>query len=530
LGFIRSTQVIVAIVVLCAIGLGVFAYKVEVLNFPLRPDETTDLWDIEARVTFEGTGQPAAVRMARVQETPHLALLSENYFSPEGFGYRLTRIGSEHFVTFERRALTARTRVFYRATMVELDSGPSRAQRAPRPDTEYDAEARRILAEEEETPFIFALDALIEDAVEGSANEEGVVAQLVASLADDTDSRVAALTAGGPEGVDEPAARLALVLNAAGIPARRMAGLDLTEDRVDTNLRVWVDVWLRNGWRSIDPLTGEELDARRLVPMTEGDRPLIEFTGVTSGAVSYTVARRPEDAVTEALRRSDEAAPIIKALSLLSLPLHTQETFRVLLLIPVGAVVIAFLRQVVGLSTFGTFMPVLIAISFRDTSLFTGLVLFAGLVMIGIGLRAYFNGLQLLIVPRLAAVLSIVTLLMAFLALLGATFNIPLGFSISLFPLVIITMTIERMSLVWDEFGAREALIRGGGSLLAAAIVFTVMFNDLVKHLAFMFPELLLVAIALMIALGRYSGYKLTEYWRFRKLAEPGGPDIPGAP
>jgi len=54
-------------------------------------------------------------------------------------------------------------------------------------------------------------------------------------------------------------------------------------------------------------------------------------------------------------------------------------------------------------------MPVLIALSFRETSLWSGLVLFTGIVMIGIGLRAYFNGLQLLIVPRLAAVLSIVS-------------------------------------------------------------------------------------------------------------------------
>jgi len=166
-------------------------------------------------------------------------------------------------------------------------------------------------------------------------------------------------------------------------------------------------------------------------------------------------------------------------------------------------------------------MPVLIALSFRETSLLTGLVLFSSLVMIGLGLRAYFNGLQLLIVPRLAAVLSIVTLLMALIALVGNAFNFTLASALTLFPLVIITMTIERMSLVWDEFGAREALTRGAGSLVAAVVSYLVMSNDLVEHLAFMFPELLLIALAAMIALGRYNGYKLTEYFRFRSMAEP---------
>ena len=31
----------------------------------------------------------------------------------------------------------------------------------------------------------------------------------------------------------------------------------------------------------------------------------------------------------------------------------------------------------------------------------------------------------------------------------------------------------------------------------------------------------ILIVLAVMIALGRYNGYKLTEYLRFRALAEP---------
>jgi hypothetical protein len=522
-GLFRSTQVVIAILLLAALGLGVFFYKVVELRFPIQPDLTTDLWDVETRVTFEGRGEPASIRIARVQETQHLALLTENYLTPAGFGERRTRIGSDRFVTFERRALPTRASVFYRAIVVELDSGPGRPAQRPVADDAYDEEARRILAEDEQTPFLFALEDLIASAREGSANEAGFVAELIESLVNGDDDRVIALSAGGPDGVEEPARRVALVLNAAGVPARRVSGLILSEeeDARASSMRVWVEVWLNRGWRPIDPATGDELDERSLLPLATGERSVLETAGVGGVSVTHSVARRPEDAATEALRRSDEAAPLVAALSLLSLPLDTQGVFRVLMLIPVGAALIAFLRQVVGLAAFGTFMPVLIALAFRETSLLTGVVLFSGIVMIGLGLRAYFNGLQLLIVPRLAAVLSIVTLLMAFLALLGAAFEIPLGFSISLFPLVIITMTIERMSLVWDEFGAREALMRGAGSLVAAILAYLVMSNDYVEHLAFMFPELTLVLLGVMIALGRYNGYKLTEYFRFRSLAEP---------
>jgi hypothetical protein len=523
-GLFRSTQVVIAILLLCAAGAGIFLYKVLVLSFPIEHGQTTDLWDVEVRATFEGRGEAVSIRLARVQETPYLAVLEEKYWTTRGFGQRRTRIGEDRFVTFERRSFDARTSVYYNAIVVELDSGPRRGGAVPAADETYDEEARRILAEEEQTPFLFALDDLINSARNASANEAGFIAQLIEDVVNVDDDRVIALSAGGPEGIEEPARRMALVLNAAGVPARRVAGLALSETPVQPGasaLRHWVDVWLGQAWRPIDPVTGGDLDARFLLPMATGERPVVESAGVNNVSLSYSVAPRPEDAVTEALRRSDEAAPLISALSLLSLPQHTQDTFRVLMLIPLGAVLIAFLRQVIGLSTFGTFMPVLIALAFRETSLWTGIVLFSGIVMIGLGLRAYFNGLQLLIVPRLAAVLSIVVMLMALLALLGVTFRIPLGFGIALFPLVIITMTIERMSLVWDEFGAREALMRGAGSLLAAAIAYIVMSNDYVEHMAFMFPELILVLLAMMIALGRYNGYKLTEYFRFRSLAEP---------
>ena len=90
----------------------------------------------------------------------------------------------------------------------------------------------------------------------------------------------------------------------------------------------------------------------------------------------------------------------------------------------------------------------------------------------------------------------------------------------ALFPMVIITMTIERMSIVWEERGASEAMQQGLGSLLAAVAAFLVMFNPWTEHLVFVFPELLLMLLAATLLLGRYSGYRLLELRRFKVLAK----------
>ena len=92
------------------------------------------------------------------------------------------------------------------------------------------------------------------------------------------------------------------------------------------------------------------------------------------------------------------------------------------------------------------------------------------------------------------------------------------GLSVSLFPMVILTMTVERMSVVWDERGASDSLKQGFGSLVVAALCFVVMSNPYGEHLFFTFPELLLVLLALVLLLGRYSGYRLLELPRFKAI------------
>jgi len=84
--------------------------------------------------------------------------------------------------------------------------------------------------------------------------------------------------------------------------------------------------------------------------------------------------------------------------------------------------------------------------------------------------------------------------------------------------MIIIAWTIERMSILWEEDGYKEALIQGGGSLLVATIAYQFMDNSVIEHLTFTFPELLLAILAVILLLGNYTGYRLTEFWRFKPM------------
>jgi len=145
--------------------------------------------------------------------------------------------------------------------------------------------------------------------------------------------------------------------------------------------------------------------------------------------------------------------------------------------------------------------------------------MFAVVVALGLVTRFYLERLKLLVVPRLAAVLIVVVLLIVALSILTHSLGIHRGLSLALFPLVILTMTIERMSIVWEERGAAESLLSGLGSIFAAALAFVVMNNKFLEHVFFVFPELLLVLLAATLLLGRYAGYRITDLYRFKALA-----------
>src|SRR3546814_6745238 len=121
------------------------------------------------------------------------------------------------------------------------------------------------------------------------------------------------------------------------------------------------------------------------------------------------------------------------------------------------------LRNIIGIKSVGTFMPVLIALAFRDTGVIAGVILFVVVIGAGLVARFYLERLRLLLVPRLTAILILVVLLMALVSVLSNRLGIEVGLSVSLFPMVIMAMTIERMSVAWDERGGGTAIREGLG-------------------------------------------------------------------
>ena len=189
-----------------------------------------------------------------------------------------------------------------------------------------------------------------------------------------------------------------------------------------------------------------------------------------------------------------------------------------LLLLPLGALVVAFMRIVIGIRTSGTFMPVLIAVAFVQTSLIPGLVAFISVVSVGLLMRGYLSSLNLLLVSRISALIILVIFITTGISIVGYQMGFNTGMTVTFFPMIILAWTIERMSILWEEEGPREVLVQGSGSLFVAICAYLVMSVPLAGHLSFNFPELHLVVLGVLLLMGQYTGYKLSELRRFHPV------------
>jgi hypothetical protein len=181
------------------------------------------------------------------------------------------------------------------------------------------------------------------------------------------------------------------------------------------------------------------------------------------------------------------------------------------------------MRNIIGIRTTGTFMPILLSLAFRETTLLTGLFLFILVIGTGLLLRSYLSRMKLLMVPRISVVVIVVILIMVAMSVLSYRLGLYRGLTITFFPMIILAWTIERITIVLEEEGYKEAVIQSGGSIAVAIASYLVITRELTGHIVFNFPESSLVILSIIMLLGQYRGYRLTELVRFREFKESGG-------
>jgi hypothetical protein len=518
----RSPKQHLTLLIIClfAAGIAIFICRHLYLGVPLRPTEIVDSWTIEANLKFNAHGVPIKAGFIVPNTPPSYAILDE-YFVTHHYGVTTSKKGLNRETTWSIRRANGLQSLYYRGIYRKTDMEEALLDKPGRLSKPTLTEAQAS-----------AVNTII-TTVRNSSADIQTFAQETVKLLNHTGGNTKVLMDGviklennksSPPISNPLAQRVAvaavLVLSQANIHAMIVQGVHLGLQN-DAAFTTYLAVFNDKEWVFINPLTGSIglPDNFLLWAWQEGNDSLVSLKGGSHPQFHIAVSPTPVSALSVAKIRGTQTDSQLLKFSLLQLPINVQQTYQILLTIPIGAFIILLLRNFVGLITFGTFMPVLIALAFRETHIVWGIFLFVTIVFFGLLVRFYLDHLRLLLVPRLAVILTVVILLMVIISIFCVHLGLENGLSVALFPMVILTMTIERMCIAWDERGAFEAIKSGVGSLIAAIVAYEVMRQSEIEYLFFAFPELLFILIALILLAGQYRGYRLFELMRFKALS-----------
>lgn len=300
---------------------------------------------------------------------------------------------------------------------------------------------------------------------------------------------------------------------AAGIPARLVGGLVLEAGSKRTSHQ-WVEVYIAGHWVPFDP-TNHHFAAlpSHYLTLYRGDEALFRHSSEIN--FDYLFTTRERLVPSQEARASFSAFNVWDLFARLHLPFALLQT---VLMLPIGALVVVLFRNVVGVPTFGTFLPALIAAAMGATGLRWGmvslLVVTGAVVLARLGLQR----LQLLHSPTLAILLTVVVMSMLGTSLVADHLSLEELARVAHFPIAVMAIISENLYLVLTEKGVREGMKHFAGTLVVVLACYLVMNSMAMQVLVIGFPEVLLLVIAANIYLGRWVGVRLIELWRFRRL------------
>ncbi|MEL6968967.1 MAG: 7TM domain-containing protein [Bacteroidota bacterium] len=298
---------------------------------------------------------------------------------------------------------------------------------------------------------------------------------------------------------------------AQGIPARVAGGIILEQSEKRTS-HLWAEAYYRGSWIPFDVLNGHfaSLPANYL-ELYHGDEFLISRTSEIGFDYQFVINKRHHT-----LSAASDHVPMLW--SLLNHQSVSIDLLRTILLLPVAALLIALLKNVIGLKTFGVFLPALIALSLVGNNVYWTIGAFAVILIVISGLHYSLDRLSLLHTPKLVIMLLAVILTLLLLGQLGYRMDWDNWPSIFMLPLVIMAIAAERFAKVLTEDNFEEAVKMLGSTLLVSLLCYPVFSSELLIGVLLTFPELYLSMIGLLLLLGRWIGLRIMEHFRFSPL------------
>ncbi len=203
------------------------------------------------------------------------------------------------------------------------------------------------------------------------------------------------------------------------------------------------------------------------------------------------------------------------------------DTVTLILMLPIVVTAIAFFRQVIGIKAFDIYTSALVTFAFYAIGIEAGsfskgikygISIFILVILVGTLTRIILKRFRLLYLPRVAIVITVVSLSTLLVLIAGGMFQRTGLASVSIFPILIMIALVEKFVATQIEKGARTAIILSVETLIISIICFLLVSSNQLKAFVQTYPWVVILTVLVNIALGKWTGLRLSEYIRFKKV------------
>lgn len=193
-------------------------------------------------------------------------------------------------------------------------------------------------------------------------------------------------------------------------------------------------------------------------------------------------------------------------------------TIVLLLLLPLIATLVSVLHYVFGLSGYGIFMPTMLAVALLATGILGGVVLLAVILAISLLSNLILKRLRLHFWPARSIGLMLISMGTFGLMVLATYVKVLNISNISIFPILFMILLAEEFVRTELAKSKNEAKQLMAGTLVLAMVGAAVMGLRTVQEAVLLHPGIsLTVGLVINLAVGNYTGIRLSEIGRFKK-------------
>lgn len=192
-----------------------------------------------------------------------------------------------------------------------------------------------------------------------------------------------------------------------------------------------------------------------------------------------------------------------------------------ILAFPIAATMIAASRHLIGLRGFGIFIPAALAVAFVASGIGPGLMLLGVILTVTTIGRMGLRWLKLQYLPKTALLLWLASLGVLGVMVAAAEVGVKEMAAVGIFPVLILILLAESFSEVQATKSMRTAVSLTLETIVLALMAAGVLSLEAVQRWVLLNPELVVVIVAVAdVFMGKYTGLRLKEYWRFKGLME----------